>query len=150
MSTTQEGRNDAVNVGKEKTASLSWDMSQERSFIENLLGHRVNFLLVFFALVIAGAINTSKMPGIQLSILLFGTIVVSLLSLAVGRAQKKLDYILNILKKDPAHPVTVIDNLAGPSGSKLWIIGYVLPWFCAIILAIAFSASLLVYLEWSC
>lgn len=141
VSTSKEVAGDAENIGKDCSCAPSWGMSQERAFMENLLGQRTSFLLVFFALVIGGAVTASRMPGTQLAILLLGTAVVFLLSLAVGRAQKKLDIIFDILKEDSTHPFTVIDEKAGPTGSKRWLVGYALPWLCAIALSAASVAS---------
>lgn len=133
-------RDNGTPIGDEKEgkfASPRWDISQERAFLENLLGQRTSFLLIFFGLVIAGAVNARSLQVMQISILVFGCLVCFGLALAVGRSQKKLDIILDIIKLDPAHPVTVVDAIAGSSGSKRKIIGYVLPWACVIALAVA-------------
>lgn len=128
-------------VGEEKFASPRWDISQERAFIENLVGQRTSFLLVFFGLVVAGAVNARSLQAMQFSILAFGCLVCFGLALAVGRSQKKLDIILDIIGLDPAHPVTVVDAIAGSSGSKRKIIGYALPWACVLALAVASAVS---------
>lgn len=134
-------RDNGTPIEIEKFASPRWDISQERAFIENLLGQRTSFLLIFFGLVIAGAVNARSNQTMQFSILVLGCLVCFGLALAVGRSQKKLDIILSIIKLDPAHPVTVVDAIAGPSGSKRKIIGYVLPWACVIALAVASAVS---------
>lgn len=107
-----------------------WDMSQERSFIETLLNQRFNFFLVFFSLVIGGGINAKTQLQLQL-ILTLGSIIVVLLSLVIARTQRKLDLIIDDLKTDPSHPLKIIDDLAGPSGSKRHIIGYWIPPLCS-------------------
>lgn len=127
--------------------SPRWDVSQERAFIETLLGQRMGFLLVFFGLVIAGAVNARTLPIVQFSILACGTLFAAMLALAIGRAQKKLDLLLSVLKQDPHHPVTIIDEMAGPSGSKRKLIGYAIPWLCVLALTCASIASLVTSLR---
>ena len=119
--------------------SPRWDISQERAFIENLLVQRVGFLLVFFGLVVAGTVSAQALPTVQFLILAGGALFSALLALAIGRAQKKLDLLINIIKHDPDHPLTIIDDIAGPSGSKRKLIGYAVPWLCVFTLI---SASL--------
>src|ERR1700686_35842 len=106
-----------------------WDMSQERAFNENLLGQRFNFLLVFFSIVAAGAVQARERPILQAIILSVGSLIVLCLMLAIGRTQQKLDIMLGFLFNDPAHPSAIVNNrAAGPSFRKL--VGYVVPCIC--------------------
>lgn len=50
---------------RDKTSPV-WDMSQERAFIENLLGQRFNFFLVFFSLTVAGSVNAKAQIHLQI------------------------------------------------------------------------------------
>src|SRR5947209_7526815 len=62
-----------------------------------------------------------------------GATILVCLTLAVFRAQHKLDLIFKIIIEDPKHPFTVIDKLAsGPSRRRL--IGYYVPALCSITL----------------
>ena len=134
-------RNNGRPIGEEKFASPRWDLSQERAFLENLLGQRANFLLIFFGITLAGGVNARDVPTVQNSIFILGAMISFLLTLAIGRTQKKLDIIINLLKQDPIHPIAVIDAIAGPGGSKRRIIGYALPWLCTVALAAAVVLS---------
>jgi hypothetical protein len=120
-----------------------WDMSQERAFIENLLCQRFNFFLIFFSLTIAGFVNSDNKLYAEL-ILIFGAIILFMLALTLERSQLKLDIILNQdLYPDPNHPATIINNAAGPSGTKRRIIGVWIPRFCVSILFISAIAHLI-------
>src|ERR1041385_7112222 len=103
-----------------------WDMSQERAFLENLLGQRFNFLLVFFSIFVAGGVQAREWPFLQACVVSIGAIISLCLMLAVGRTQEKLDIILGILLKDPSDPAAISNALAtGKSRRK--IIGYLAP-----------------------
>ena len=70
-----------------------WDMSQERVFIETLLNQRFNFFLIFFSLVLAGAINAKEQLHFQL-VLSLGTVICFLFASVLRRSQQKLDLII--------------------------------------------------------
>jgi hypothetical protein len=109
MSNISEPKND------EKTPI--WDMSQERAFMGNLLGQRFNFFLVFFSLVIAGALNTKSMLHLQI-VLGIGSTICWLILPTLLRAQQKLDLSLEELFKNPTHPATVLNSLANTQDDK--------------------------------
>lgn len=115
--------------------SPSWDGSQERMFIENILNQRFNFLLVFVGLVVSGAINARDNKLLQLAVLLFGTVVSFLLSWAIFRAHQKLDVILKTLYSDTTHPAAMV-NKAVCGCSARWIIGWGIPFLCSAFLLI--------------
>ena len=98
-------------------ASPVWDMSQERAFIENLLNHRFNFFLVFFSIVLAGAVNAKTQTHLQI-ILGLGSVICVLFAMVLRRSQEKLDLILNDLFTDESHPYTIIDKRAKKCGSR--------------------------------
>ncbi|GJE49974.1 hypothetical protein GOFOIKOB_3015 [Methylobacterium tardum] len=107
--------------------SPHWDLSQERVFIENLLNQRFNFMMVFFSLVIAGAINARSIPFASSGIAALGYWICRLLAKAVARAQEKLDAILFELSKDYMHPVAFTDREAKSTVSQRKLIGYRIP-----------------------
>jgi hypothetical protein len=99
-----------------------------------LLGQRFNFFLIFFSLVIAGAVNARDADITQAVVLSMGAVICFCLMLTINRAQQKLDLIIDIILRDPEHPITVVDGLAsGPSRRRL--IGYYVPAFCFVTLA---------------
>ena len=119
-----------------------WDMSQERAFIENLLGQRFNFFLVFFSLVIAGSVNSRTQLHLQI-VLGIGTAICVLLATTLARSQEKLDLILDDLFSDPSHPVTIINKRAKPSGSRRKVISSVIPRLCCSLLLVGFVCALI-------
>lgn len=123
-------------------------MSQERAFVENLLGQRFNFLLVFFSITVAGAVN-ARDSVLQAFVLTMGGVISLFLKLAIGRAQQKLDLILDLLFKDENHPAALIDKMAEGRASQRRLIGYWIPSLCFAALAgSAALAWLLIVKEW--
>lgn len=118
-----------------------WDMSQERVFIENLLSQRFNFFLVFFSLVVAGAINAKLQYQLQI-ILGIGSLICALLASTLERSQEKLDLILSDLFADETHPASIIDRRASKGGSRRRIIGFLIPRLCCALLMLGFILSL--------
>ena len=124
----------------------SWDLSQERAFIENLLCQRFNFLLVFYSLVVAGALTTD-VPHYVGIILILGALICSLFALPIARAQHKLDLLLvHIGELHPTHPSRLTDVWASDLSrvpmlvrwsvrhSRRDVIGYWIPLICAVTL----------------
>ena len=109
---------------------FNWDMSQERAFIENLLAQRFNFFLVFFSIVILGAVTTKSVANFKI-ILVMGSIICWMLSGAIYRAQEKFDIIFRELKSIPTHPIAIIDNKTSSIGSARHVIGYIIPIICS-------------------
>jgi phosphotransferase system glucose/maltose/N-acetylglucosamine-specific IIC component len=107
-----------------------WDLSQERAFIENLLGQRFNFLLIFFSIFVAGAVEARDSALLQACVLSLGAVISIFLVLAIRRAQEKLDLILDILFATRNHPVAVINKLA-TKRSRRKLIGHLVPIICA-------------------
>ncbi len=140
MPNTPETKYEGVTVEYREKTSPVWDMSQERLFIETLLNQRFNFFLVFFSLVLAGAVNAKHQIEFQL-ILTLGAFVTTMFALVLNRSQQKLDLIISDLMTDPTHPVRIIDNLAGRSGGRRQLIGVWIPRFCATVLWVAAVAA---------
>ena len=109
--------------------SPRWDISQERAFVENLLGQRFNFLLVFFSIFIAGAVNIKTDPVLRAAVLTLGATIAFFLAWAILRTQRKLDVILRNLH--PSHPHKIIEERL-PTGR--YFVGYVIPWICFVAL----------------
>ncbi len=122
-------------------ASPVWDMSQERAFIESLLGQRFNFFLVIFSLVMAGALNAKAQIHLQI-VLGIGAIVCSLFASVLTRSQEKLDLILEDLFSDESHPATIINKRSKNGGSRRRVVGIWIPRICSGVLIIGFVLSL--------
>jgi hypothetical protein len=124
------------NISPEERDKISpvWDMSQERAFIENLLGQRFNFFLIFFSLVVAGALNARSQVHFSI-VLILGAIICWLLAFTLFRSQQKLDLILAELFADQTHPASIIDKKAGGLSMRR-LIGYVIPLICCIALTL--------------
>jgi hypothetical protein len=114
-------------------------MSQERVFIETLLNQRFNFFLVFFSLVLAGAVNAKVQLHFQL-VLTLGAVVTLLFAAVLRRSQEKLELIIDDLRTDPSHPVTIIDK-AAKGRSRRKFIGVLIPSICSGILMLAAALS---------
>lgn len=124
----------------------SWDMNQERVFIENLFCQRFNFFIVIFSLVIAGAASTNSQIKF-ITLLWVGFALCTLVGMTLYRAWVKLDWILRALHADATHPIAVtargieqgrLPTLIGVNP----IIGIVIPGACnALLLVGAVLAS---------
>jgi hypothetical protein len=116
----------------------SWDMSQERAFIENLLCQRFNFFIVIFSLVIAGAASANTKAKL-VSILWVGATLCVLLALATYRVYVKLIWILRHLHAISDHPVHVSSEGIKTMGMPILfgvnvIVGVVIPVGCCLVL----------------
>lgn len=122
----------------------SWTMSQEREFIENLLCQRFNFFVVFFGLIVAGALAT-RSEILFCAILWIGAFVSLLLATTLFRAQIKLDFILEgFFKNSRGHPATIVHEGCKDEwlGSVRKVIGYGIPSLCTVLLFVgAFLAQ---------
>lgn len=128
-------------------SNCTWDMNQERAFLENLLCQRFNFLFIFYGISIGFLYSVrNQQYYIQLFLFICATLTF-LFSLTIYRSQKKLNIILNqYLMKDNTHPVKIIDDEANKTSiiglkSVRNIIGYVIPTICWGSLFIAFLIS---------
>ena len=131
----------ADKLRPDQQISIKWDVSQERSFIENLLNQRFNFLIIFFSIFVGFASNKDVDPTSRAILLSVGATVSCMLMATIGRAQKKLDILIKLLEEDPAHPVAITTQAAGPRGSARRLVGHTIPWICFATLA-AWSITL--------
>lgn len=141
MSTNPAELHTPISASVRDQTSPLWDMSQERAFMENLLGQRFNFFLVFFSLVVAGSVNSKTQFHLQI-VLGIGAAICVLLATTLARSQEKLDLILTDLLSDPSHPVTIINNRAKPNGSRRKVISSVIPRVCCLLLLVGFVCAL--------
>lgn len=111
-----------------------WRLSDERSFIENLLCTRFNFLLVFFSLVVAGALAASD-PLHFKSVLVVGAVITIPFAGTIMRAQAKLDILLPEIFKDEKHPARFADDKCRGPSMRRWI-GYWIPAICSLALLV--------------
>lgn len=112
-----------------------WDMSQERAFIEILLNQRFNFFMVFFSVVLAGALNAKVQLYFQI-ILTLGAVVTASFAVLLTRSQEKLDLILQDLYSDATHPAAIINKRA-KGRSRRRLVGIWIPRFCVAVLVLA-------------
>jgi hypothetical protein len=138
--------NNTIAIEDAKYISPRWDIDQERAFVETLVVQRTTFLFVVFGAILAGAINTGGMPTIQLLLLIGGYAFADMLRQSIGRAQHKLDIIIEILMQDPLHPITVVTKIAGPK-SKRRLIGYGIPSLCTGIIAALAVLNVIVFFD---
>ena len=129
------------------TSHDSWDMSQERAFIENLLCQRFNFFIVIFSLVIAGAASANTQTKLS-PILSIGFLLCFLVALTIYRVYVKLIWILKELHQLKDHPVgassTGIKKLRMPKLFGVnWIIGWYVPALCCLILLLGAILSIM-------
>ena len=128
-----------IDVETRDKTSPVWDMSQERLMTEQLVGQRFNFFLVFFAVLVAGAVNSKSQVHMQL-LLSLGAVVSIVFTKALYRTSGRLNVILSLLKEDPTHPYTIVSKAIGGDGVRrtLW---RSLPTICTMLVCIAAVAS---------
>jgi hypothetical protein len=131
---------EGVTVSYREKTSPVWDMSQERALIEGIMNQRFNFFLVFFSLVVAGALNAKSALHLRV-VLALGTCVASLLAYSIIRAHRKLGTILRYLFQDPTHPATRVDRVHRSWLSVRWVTGWAIPALCTAALATGLIAS---------
>lgn len=142
-------------------SSETWSLSQEREFLENILCQRVNFLLVFYSLVIAGAFATHSQDNFKLAFTL-GAVITFLFTMPIARVQHRLDSVLCMIKKQtPGHPaiktddwITNREGAGAPWPVRLFVrksrrgmVGYWIPLLCSASLWIAAVSAWVGWLE---
>src|SRR5262249_39245839 len=114
----------------QRNEANDWNLWKEREFIEAMSIQRLNFLLVFVGLVVAGVTQTNN-KCLQLVILLFGIIVGGFLSLIVCRIFNKVYALISSLQElHGGHPVVVHWNDKPEKFKSLrsvWIQGRIIP-----------------------
>jgi hypothetical protein len=127
-------------IETETPKNYNWDLNQERAFWENQLSQKINFFLLFFALIIGG-VALSKSKDFSLTVLFVGAVVLWFLSLTIINATRKVNIVLKELIKDDQHPTSIIDKKAKGRLIRI-IVGYGLPIFCAAIVTLTFIAGI--------
>ncbi|NQZ80853.1 MAG: hypothetical protein HRT52_07530 [Colwellia sp.] len=112
-----------------------WDMSQERVFVFTLVNQRLQFLILFCSIVVAGAINTQSQEGMQF-ILILGAIISWLFGAVIVRTQTRLTTVLNIIEQDPTHPYTLVTLQTKQKYRIQPLVSYIIPAICSITLTI--------------
>lgn len=120
-----------------------WTMSQEREFMENLLCQRFNFFLIAVGAVLVAPFSGDLEKWSRIGVLGFGFAVCLLLTLSLYRVQRKLNEIIEELKKDVRHPLTLIDEAVGGWSCRN-IIGYCIPTLCCLTIL---TVGVMVYKE---
>jgi hypothetical protein len=110
--------------------SPGWNSNQERTFLENLLNQRISFFLIFFSLVIAGAVFI-KSKIFFLAIMFIGLVICWVLALMIFVTVNRLG---SLDKKIFARMVR-------------WLIGYFLPFFCSLLVTAAFAVGAMGYFD---
>ena len=118
-----------------------WDMSQERVFVYTLVNQRLQFLIVFFSIIVAGAISAKSQGRMQV-ILFFGAIISWLLGIAIMRTQARLTEVLNILAQDPTHPFAIVTLQTNQKYRIQPLVSYTIPAICAISLTVGSILSI--------
>ena len=110
----------------------------ELYLIERSIDRRLSILLVLFAFIIIGALTSgsNEIPSIIFAV---GSILVWLLAISVILTARKAGAVAHTLKYESL-PYSRIE---GKLYSKLirWILGYIIPIFCAIVLTFGSVAS---------
>jgi len=118
-----------------------WDISQERVFVFTLVNQRLQFLILFFSIVVAGAINTQSLAHMQF-VLILGAIISWLFSAVIVQTQTRLTSILNIIEEDPTHPYTIVTTRTGQKQRIQPLVSYIIPVICSLTLTIGSILSL--------
>jgi hypothetical protein len=121
-------------MAEKQTASNAWTMSQERVFLENALTARFTVFIVFFALVVAGALISASAAHFKI-VLCLGTIISVPLALSVAQTQARLDIVLDELVDEKGHPLRLIERRFRGQPVRQWI-GYWIPLLCCFVLAV--------------
>jgi hypothetical protein len=123
-----------------------WTMSDERAFIENLLYQRINFLIVFCALVVEAAVTAGLQRPYRTIILALGALVCILFATSICLLQPKLEILIRQVRNARNHPAEIVyaelQKNARFKKIHKWgidriLVGYLVPWTCALSLLIA-------------
>jgi hypothetical protein len=122
---------DFSSIAKDST----WTISNERTYMEDLVYKRFTLFLAVVAALLTGAINLHQQRVIMLLLLALGTCLCWMLQQAISRAQRKLDIILKLLFEDHTHPAGYV-NLVLDDGGRVGLIGHIVPKAICIILTL--------------
>jgi hypothetical protein len=124
-----------INQQERDLKAPVWDISQERVFVFTLVNQRLQFLILFCSMVVAGAINTQSPERVQF-ILIIGATISWLFSAVIVRTQARLTAVLNIIEQDPTHPYTIVTLQTKQKYRIQPLVSYVIPALCSITLTI--------------
>jgi len=110
-------------------------------FVFTLVNQRLQFLILFFSIVVAGAINTQSLAHMQF-VLFLGAIISWLFSAVIVQTQTRLTSILNIIEEDPTHPYTIVTTRTGQKQRIQPLVSYIIPVICSLTLTIGSILSL--------
>jgi hypothetical protein len=96
---------------RDRTAPV-WDMSQERMFLGTSRNQMFNFLILSVALFLGGAMNAKTQVNLRIMLFL-GAVFTTALIAPIFRLEKKLSRVCDYLMRDPNHPFTIAERLAG-------------------------------------
>ncbi len=112
---------------------------EELAYLEKAIDRRLSIFLVFFTVVVVGALGSgsSSLSAAGFSI---GSIICWLLAISIILTTKKAGAVAGVLKRDENYSYAKIENRFY---SKIirWILGYIIPVFCAIVLTFGSVAS---------
>ncbi len=119
-----------INDGNDSKGD--WSLNQERMLTEQLFNQKINFFLLFFALVIIGALVTRSSELFN-TVLFIGAIICWILTLSIISTARRIGAIAKALKGEKEHPLNTITFGILGKVSRL-LIGYVLPIACSLII----------------
>jgi len=121
---------------------IPWRPSDERLLMEQLLASRFNCLVIFTSIV-AWAATSAGETQVRTGLFALGAVVTTLLMLAIGRTQQKLDYLIAaIAEGDPNHPA-IVTTRAVRGFSVRSVLGYSIPMVCSVAMWAGFVLSVL-------
>ena len=101
-----------------------WDFSQERAFMETLAHQRFNFFLLFYAVIVAGALNCSSV-SLCACIVTSGVLILILMALGMNLVFRKLRIsIEEFLYKDESHPARIVHKINQRQNKMHWLWKY--------------------------
>jgi hypothetical protein len=124
---------------------ITWDINQERVFMENLLAQRFNFFLVIFSLVLGGSASANSQSKFIL-IMICGLVICLLMWAAVYRIYIKVDIVLKMCYEHEEHFLKEIARRTNQRGFKGLIgvnslVGIWIPLVCILMIVIALILS---------
>jgi hypothetical protein len=118
----------------------SWDLNDERELLITMLNQRFQFLLLFVSLVANGAVSAKQQSHLQV-LLTFGATVGWMVTYALALSQRRLDFILDALRKDRTHPYTAVCDGVGSHRRAQAVLSYWVATVCCLALSAAAAAA---------
>jgi multisubunit Na+/H+ antiporter MnhG subunit len=141
------------NPSAQNSSEKYIELYEERRHLENLLNTRFNFFIVVFASILASLFTVKNFTQF-LIILIIGALIESALAIVIARAQFKLKFFLNEIRKTENHAEKMADLYANSKKTNLCfiirhscnpIIGYIIPIVISSCLIISWPVSKLIY-----